>query len=105
MKLSKPWLLRILYLRTSCTHIAFVSQTSSPLNKFVRQTFVLLRHIVDGHKVSSALRQEVIFGALFEFSRIFEPRYGRIVKGQLALEGGRVAFSDLGASDAFCELN
>lgn len=53
----------------------------------------------------SAFSPEVIFWAFFKLPRVFVPRDGSVVEGQLALEGGRVAFVDLDASDAFSELN
>ncbi len=53
----------------------------------------------------SAFGPEVIFWALFKLPCVFVPCDSGIVKGQLALEGGRVAFIDLDASDAFSELN
>lgn len=69
------------------------------------QTFILRGYVADGHKVPSALGPEVIFRALFKLPWVFVPCDGGIVEGQLALEGGRVAFIDLDASDAFSELN
>lgn len=48
---------------------------------------------------------EVIFGAFFELPRVFVPRNGCVVKGQLTLEGGGVTFADFDVSDAFSKLN
>lgn len=55
--------------------------------------------------MASAVSPEVIFWAFFKLPRVFVPRDRGAVEGQLALEGGGVAFADLNASDAFSELN
>lgn len=55
--------------------------------------------------MAPALSPEVILWTFSELRCVFVPRDGGVVEGQLALEGGGVAFADLDASDAFSELN
>lgn len=55
--------------------------------------------------MSSALASEVVLRALFQFPGVFVPRHDSVVKGHLALEGGRLAFVDFNVVDAFGEMN
>ena len=68
-------------------------------------TFVIGGHVSDDHEMSSPFAGEVVLGTLLQLPCVLVPRHDRIVKGHLALEGGRLALVHLDVVDAFGEMN
>lgn len=68
-------------------------------------TFVFNGHVLYDHEMSSALTCEVVLRALFQFPSVFVPWNDCVVKGDLTLEGGRLALVDFNILDTFGEMN